>query len=67
MEHTRNTSEEKKNENLAYACCPRCSKTLIQAISVHNGIVKCENCHRRYVIEIQDGKVSVQPLNKTEQ
>ena len=66
MDYIRNTINGKEQENYAYACCPRCSKTLIQAVSVHNGIIKCENCHRRFIIEIQDGKVTVQPLNKTE-
>lgn len=66
MDNTRSTSADKKQELLSYACCPRCSKTLIQAINVYNGIIKCENCRRRYIIDIQDGKVAIQPLNKTE-
>lgn len=66
MDYVRNTVNGKGQENYTYACCPRCSKTLIQAVSVHSGIIKCENCHRRFIIEIQDGKVTVQPLSKTE-
>ncbi len=66
MDCKRNTTEEKKPNTLLYACCPKCSKTLIQAVCVIGGIIKCENCHRRYSIEIQDGVVTVKPINKTE-
>ncbi len=45
-----------------YVCCPICSKTLIQAETIKNGIIKCESCHKRIIVEIDKGKVTVVPL-----
>ncbi len=66
MEYESKALKDKQQDIFSYACCPKCSKTLIQAVTVHKGIIKCETCHRRYSIEIQDGKVNIQPLNKTD-
>lgn len=49
-------------KTLYYACCPICSKTLIQAETIKNGIIKCENCHKRIAVEISNGKITAVPL-----
>lgn len=48
-----------------YVCCPICSKTLIQAETIKNGIIKCESCHKRIIVEIDKGKITAVPLEKT--
>lgn len=45
-----------------YVCCPICSKTLIQAETIKNGIIKCESCHKRIIVEIDKGKITAVPL-----
>lgn len=45
-----------------YVCCPICSKTLIQAETIKNGIIKCESCHKRIIGEVDKGKITVVPL-----
>ena len=37
-----------------YACCPLCSATLLQAEFVKNGVTKCENCHQRICVDIEN-------------
>lgn len=39
-----------------YVSCPICSKVLLQGELVKNTLVKCENCHRRIFVEIENGK-----------
>lgn len=34
--------EQKAVKSRTYACCPICSKTLVQADYIRNGIIKCE-------------------------
>lgn len=46
-----------------YACCPFCSATLLQAECVKNGVTKCEQCHQRVSIEIENGIVHVAPYS----
>lgn len=46
-----------------YACCPFCSSTLLQAECVKNGVTKCEQCHQRVRIEIENGIVHVAPYS----
>ena len=46
--------EQKAVKSRTYACCPICSKTLVQADYIRNGIIKCENCHRRVYVDISD-------------
>ena len=45
-----------------YACCPLCSATLLQAEFVKNGVTKCENCHQRICVDIENGIVHVAPF-----
>lgn len=54
--------ENQAKETLFYACCPICSKTLIQAETIKNGIIKCENCHKRIAVEISNGKITAVPF-----
>ena len=46
-----------------YACCLFCSATLLQAECVKNGVTKCEQCHQRVSIEIENGIVHVAPYS----
>lgn len=46
-----------------YTCCPFCSATLLQAECVKNGVTKCEQCHKRVRIEIENGIVHVAPYS----
>ena len=46
-----------------YACGPFCSATLLQAECVKNGVTKCEQCHKRVRIEIENGIVHVAPYS----
>ncbi|GEM_PF-2958841 len=59
-------SQEKltnRNNNRMYVSCPICSTTLLQGELVKNTIVKCEGCHQRIVVEIEDGKTSAKPFH----
>lgn len=56
--------EKKNNPTRAYVCCPLCSTTLLQGELVKNTIVRCENCHQRIIVEIEEGKTSAVPLHK---
>lgn len=55
--------EKKKKLIRAYVCCPYCSTVLLQGELVKNTIVKCENCHQRIIVEVEDGKTSAMPLH----
>ncbi len=46
-----------------FACCPVCSKTLIQAELVKNAVIKCEGCKNHIFIEIENGKAIAKPNN----
>ena len=39
--------------------CPRCDRVLMQAAVVINGVIKCEHCHRKYAINVNDGGLSI--------
>lgn len=39
------------------------SATLLQAECVKNGVTKCEQCHQRVRIEIENGIVHVAPYS----
>lgn len=60
MDSRRNT-EEIKN----YVHCPRCDKILIQATIIIDGVIKCEKCHRRYLINIRDDSIVISLLSKS--
>lgn len=57
-----NAEEKNRNQNRVYVSCPYCSKTLLQGEFVKNTIVKCETCHQRIIVEIENGKTSAVPL-----
>lgn len=59
MEDVRNTEESK-----SYIHCPKCDKMLIYAAVIIDGVIKCDKCHRRYLLNIQDGSVSIKLLSK---
>ena len=52
------------NQSKSHIRCPRCDKELFQAISAEELILKCEKCHRRYLINMKDGSVSIKLLSK---
>ncbi len=39
--------------------CPRCDRVLMQAVMVIDGVLKCEHCHRKYIINVRDGGLSI--------
>lgn len=59
MDEIRNTEENK-----SYIRCPQCDKMLFQAIVIVDCIIKCEKCHRRYLVNVQDGSVSIKLISK---
>lgn len=60
MEDTRNTEENK-----SYIHCPKCDKMLIQAATIVEGTIKCDKCHRRYLLSVQEGSVFITLLSKS--
>ena len=44
--------------------CPRCDKEIFQAVAIIECIVKCDKCHRRYLINVQEGSVIIKLLSK---
>lgn len=50
-----------------YVSCPICSTTLLQGELVKNTIVKCEGCHQRIVVEIEEEKTSAKPFHNPTQ
>ena len=58
---------EEHDINKSYIHCPRCDKMLFQAVMVKDEIIKCDKCHRRYLINIQEGNISIQILNKSKE
>lgn len=57
----RYTEEE---QSKSYIHCPRCDKMLFQAVMVRDEIIKCDKCHRRYLISIQESDITIHLLNK---
>lgn len=62
MEHPRST--ETNNTEKSHVRCPRCDKEIFQAVAMTECVVKCDKCHRRYLINVQDGSVSIKLLSK---
>lgn len=62
METLRNN--EANNTEKSHIRCPRCDKEIFQAVAMTECIVKCNKCHRRYLINAQDGSVSIILLRK---
>lgn len=57
-------STEANVKEKSYVTCPQCNKVLIQAFIIKEGIIKCDKCHRRYIINVDDGSVFIKLLNK---
>lgn len=55
---------EANNVEKSHIRCPRCDKELFQAISVDELIIKCDKCHRRYLINVRDGSATIKLLSK---
>lgn len=53
---------QKNKQSRAYVCCPICATLLLQGELVKNTIVKCEGCHQRIVVEIENGKTMSKPF-----
>lgn len=64
-------------ENLKYAeanktekshiRCPQCDTAIFQAVEVVDMIYKCKQCHRRYLINVKDGSVSIISISKSKE
>lgn len=61
MEVPRSTEANKPKSHIR---CLRCDRELFQAISAEELILKCDKCHRRYLINLKDGSVSIKLLSK---
>ena len=61
MDNPRSTEADKPKSHVR---CLRCDKELFQAISAEELILKCDKCHRRYLINLKDGSVSIKLLSK---
>ena len=61
MEKAKNTDEYK-----SYVRCPRCDKMLFQAVAVVDTIIKCDKCHRRYLLNVNEQFVSIRLLSKSQ-
>lgn len=59
--------DKNRNQKRVYVSCPYCSTTLLQGELVKNTIVKCEGCHQRIIVEIENGKTSAIPFHNTPQ
>ena len=59
MVNIKDTEAEK-----SYIHCPKCDKMLIYAAVIIDGVIKCDKCHRRYLINVQDGSVSIKLISK---
>lgn len=58
MENPRNTKVKEY-----YVRCPNCDKLLMQVASAKNCKIKCWGCNIRYIINVQNGGVSVEPIS----
>lgn len=59
--------EDKKTETVidkSFVTCPNCNKVLIQALVITDGIIKCDKCHRRYLINVGNGNLTIKRLSK---
>lgn len=57
-------STEANNTEKSHIRCPRCDKEIFQAVAMTECIVKCNKCHRRYLINVQDESISIKLLSK---
>ncbi len=62
MENPRST--EATNLEKSHIRCPKCDKEFFQAVAMIECLVKCDKCHRRYLINVQEGSVFIQLLSK---
>lgn len=58
--------EDKSNTegNKSYVHCPKCDKLLIYAAVIINGVIKCDKCHRRYLLNVKENNVSIELISK---
>ena len=63
-----NSWEKAKNtdEYKSYVRCPRCDKMLFQAVAVVDTVIKCDKCHRRYLLNVNEQFVSIRLLSKSQ-
>lgn len=62
MQYSRST--EANSIEKSHIRCPKCDKEFFQAVAMTECLVKCDKCHRRYLINVCDGSISVQLLSK---
>lgn len=65
MDNLRNTEERETNKN--YVHCPHCDKKWFTVVSAVDLNYKCDKCHRRYLINIDEDEVSIKRINKQEE
>lgn len=47
-----------------YIHCLNCDKLLMQVVATDSCKIKCWNCHRKYLIDVKDGSVSMKLISK---
>lgn len=58
-----NYTEAKKIDQ-THLHCPYCDKKFFTAASIFDMNYKCDKCHRRYLINVDDGSVSIKLISK---
>lgn len=56
--------EADKSEQI-HIHCPHCDKKFFTAVTVVDLYYKCDKCHRRYLINIKGGSISVELINNS--
>ncbi len=64
MEVPKSTEANVNSSEKSHIRCPKCDTKMFQAVAVVDMIYKCKQCYRRYLINVQDGSVSIKLLNK---
>lgn len=59
MEITKDASAKK-----VIVRCPCCDRVLMKAVMIVDGVMKCEHCNGRYIVNVKNGGVSVIPITQ---
>ncbi len=62
-------SDNKEVNNLEQCTirCLVCDRVMMKAVVVIDGIIKCEKCHRRYLLNVNNGNVSIKLISQPKQ
>ena len=44
--------------------CPDCDRYLMGAQGIQGGLLRCKSCGRRYIVDLNNGKLTVRRLDK---